>query len=146
MDFQGDTVHFDPTFKDGRKYIWDKARKNYFDKGIKTFWLDEAEPEYTVYSFDNYRYHRGPNMQIGNLYPREYSRAFYEGQTEAGQKNVVNLVRCAWAGSQRYGALVWSGDIGRRSAAVGEEMASLIAISARQPHPGAPSAIRSPPG
>jgi alpha-D-xyloside xylohydrolase len=24
---------------------------------------------------------------------------------------IVNLVRCAWAGSQRYGALVWSGDI-----------------------------------
>ena len=24
---------------------------------------------------------------------------------------MVNLVRCAWAGSQRYGALVWSGDI-----------------------------------
>ncbi|WP_461224644.1 glycoside hydrolase family 31 protein [Lacticaseibacillus suihuaensis] len=23
----------------------------------------------------------------------------------------VNLVRCAWAGSQRYGALVWSGDV-----------------------------------
>ena len=23
----------------------------------------------------------------------------------------MNLVRCAWAGSQRYGALVWSGDI-----------------------------------
>jgi alpha-D-xyloside xylohydrolase len=31
--------------------------------------------------------------------------------TEAGQKNVVNLLRCAWAGSQKYGALVWSGDI-----------------------------------
>ena len=26
-------------------------------------------------------------------------------------ENVVNLLRCAWAGSQRYGALVWSGDI-----------------------------------
>lgn len=23
----------------------------------------------------------------------------------------MNLLRCAWAGSQRYGALVWSGDI-----------------------------------
>jgi alpha-D-xyloside xylohydrolase len=23
----------------------------------------------------------------------------------------LNLLRCAWAGSQRYGALVWSGDI-----------------------------------
>ena len=29
----------------------------------------------------------------------------------AGQENIVNLLRCAWAGSQRYGALVWSGDI-----------------------------------
>jgi alpha-D-xyloside xylohydrolase len=28
-----------------------------------------------------------------------------------GQKKIVNLLRCAWAGSQRYGALVWSGDI-----------------------------------
>ena len=26
-------------------------------------------------------------------------------------ENPVNLLRCAWAGSQRYGALVWSGDI-----------------------------------
>lgn len=65
-----------------------------------------------MYSFDNYRYHLGSNMQIGNLYPREYSRMLYEGQTAEGQTNVVNLLRCAWAGSQKYGALVWSGDIG----------------------------------
>ena len=36
---------------------------------------------------------------------------FYEGQAASGQRDIVNLVRCAWAGSQRYGALVWSGDI-----------------------------------
>lgn len=28
-----------------------------------------------------------------------------------GPSDVVNLIRCAWAGSQRYGALVWSGDV-----------------------------------
>ena len=28
-----------------------------------------------------------------------------------GQKNIVNLIRCAWAGSQKFGTLVWSGDI-----------------------------------
>ena len=50
-------------------------------------------------------------MQVGNVYPKEYARAFYEGMEGAGQKNIVNLLRCAWAGSQRYGALVWSGDI-----------------------------------
>lgn len=29
----------------------------------------------------------------------------------AGQEQVVNLLRCAWAGSQKLGTLVWSGDI-----------------------------------
>jgi alpha-D-xyloside xylohydrolase len=111
MEFQGNTVHFDSTNPGARKYVWEKAKANYFDKGIKVFWLDEAEPEYTAYDFDNYRYHAGSNLQIGNIYPVEYARTFYEGQTAAGQENVVNLLRCAWAGSQKFGALVWSGDI-----------------------------------
>lgn len=50
-------------------------------------------------------------MQIGNIYPKCYAQAFYEGMEATGQKNIVNLLRCAWAGSQRFGALVWSGDI-----------------------------------
>ncbi|KAH7025035.1 glycoside hydrolase family 31 protein [Microdochium trichocladiopsis] len=111
MDFQATTTHIDVTNPGARKFLWDTANKNYFSKGIKTFWLDEAEPEYSVYDLDAYRYHLGPNLAVGNIYPREYARAFYEGQTAAGQTNVVNLLRCAWAGSQRYGALVWSGDI-----------------------------------
>lgn len=28
--------------------------------------------------------------------------------TKEGQRDVINLLRCAWAGSQKYGALVWS--------------------------------------
>lgn len=111
MTFQGDTVHFDPTNPGSRDYVWSKAKQNYFDKGIRVFWLDEAEPEYDVYDFDYYRYHAGSNLAIGNTYPLEYARTFYEGQTAAGQTQVVNLLRCAWAGSQKYGALVWSGDI-----------------------------------
>jgi len=53
----------------------------------------------------------GTNLQIGNIYPQLFSKTFYDGMQAQGQKNIVNLVRCAWAGSQRYGALVWSGDI-----------------------------------
>lgn len=111
MTFMGNTVHFDPTNPATREYVWSKAHANYYKKGIKVFWLDEAEPEYRVYDFDNYRYHLGPNVAIGNIYPAAYAQTFYEGMTRAGQTNVVNLLRCAWAGSQRYGALVWSGDI-----------------------------------
>ena len=111
MDFQGNTVHYDATNPDARKFVWSVARKNYYEKGIRTFWLDEAEPEYTVYDFENYRYYLGPNEQIGNIYPELYAKTFYDGMTEEGQKNVINLLRCAWAGSQKYGALVWSGDV-----------------------------------
>lgn len=45
---------------------------------------------------------------VGNIYPVQYSRAFYEGMKAAGQERVVNLVRCCWAGSQKYGALLVS--------------------------------------
>jgi alpha-D-xyloside xylohydrolase len=111
LDVHGTTVHFDATNPGAREYVWNKAKANYYSKGIKVFWLDEAEPSYSVYDFDNYRYHTGPNIAVGNTYPRDYSRAFYEGMEKEGQKNIINLVRCAWAGSQKYGALVWSGDI-----------------------------------
>jgi len=111
LNFMGATIHFDATNPGAREYVWHKVKENYYSKGIKTFWLDEAEPEYSVYDFDNYRYHLGTNLQIGNIYPVCYARAFYEGQEKEGQQNIVNLLRCAWAGSQKYGALVWSGDI-----------------------------------
>ncbi len=111
MNFHGNNVFMDATNPRAREYIWEKCRKNYADLGIRMFWLDEAEPEFTTYDFENYRYYAGPVAEVGNIYPREYARAFYEGQIKNGQKEIVNLLRCAWAGSQRYGALVWSGDI-----------------------------------
>lgn len=111
MEFMGDTVFFDATNPGARDFVWNVAKKNYYDKGIKIFWLDEAEPEYSVYDYDNYRYYMGPVMQVGNIYPLMYAKTFFDGMTAAGQQNVVNLLRCAWAGSQRYGALVWSGDV-----------------------------------
>ncbi|KAF4980561.1 hypothetical protein FZEAL_3456 [Fusarium zealandicum] len=111
MEGRGYAVHYDATNPEARSFVWEAAKRNYHDKGIKVFWLDEAEPEYTVYDFDIYRYAAGPNLSIGNIYPRDFAKGFYEGMAESGQKNIVNLLRCAWAGSQKYGALVWSGDI-----------------------------------
>lgn len=40
-----------------------------------------------------------------------HEQAFHEGLTAAGEGEVVTLCRGAWAGSQRYGASIWSGDI-----------------------------------
>ncbi len=111
MRFGGDSMFYDVTNPRARDYVWAKCRQNYYDKGVRIFWLDEAEPEYGSYDFENYRYHMGSNLAIGNVYPQLFSRNFYDGMIGCGQENPVNLVRCAWAGSQRFGALVWSGDV-----------------------------------
>ncbi|MDR0641452.1 MAG: family 31 glucosidase [Treponema sp.] len=111
MDFAGNVTFYDATNAGARDYVWEKVKKNYYNKGIKTFWLDVAEPEYQVYDFDNYRYYAGSNLTIGNIYPCMYARTFFDGMKKEGQTEIINLIRCAWAGAQRYGALVWSGDI-----------------------------------
>ncbi|WP_236633268.1 ABC transporter permease subunit, partial [Salmonella enterica] len=72
MDFLGNTTYFDATHPGARDYVWGKAKRNYYDKGVKLFWLDEAEPEFSVYDYDNYRYHAGPVLEVGNIYPRMY--------------------------------------------------------------------------
>ena len=111
MRFVEHNMFFDATNPRARDYVWKKIKQNYYDHGIRIFWLDEAEPEYGTYDFKNYRYHMGSNLQIGNIFPQQYARLFYEGMKQEGMEKPVNLLRCAWAGSQRYGALVWSGDI-----------------------------------
>ncbi|MCR5031853.1 MAG: glycoside hydrolase family 31 protein [Lachnospiraceae bacterium] len=111
MLFHGNNVFMDATNPRTRKYVWEKVKKNYYDLGIRTYWLDEAEPEFTGYDYSNYHFAAGPVAEVGNIYPREYARLFYEGLQGEGQKDVISLIRCAWVGSQRYGALVWSGDI-----------------------------------
>lgn len=111
FQFLGQTEIFDATNSSAREFLWKKIKANYYDHGIKTFWLDEAEPEFTVYDHDIYRFESGPSMKTGNMYPLYYSKTFFDGMESEGQTNIINLVRAAWAGSQRYGALVWSGDI-----------------------------------
>ena len=64
-----------------------------------------------VYDFDNIRYHAGTNLQVGNSYPVGYAKTFCDGLKSIGADKPISLLRCAWAGSQKYGALVWSGDI-----------------------------------
>ena len=111
MEFMGNTVFFDPSHPGARDFIWEKAKEHYFDKGVRLFWLDEAEPEYGHYDFRLYRYHMGSGLQTSNYYPNLYAKAFFDGMTREGNRQVINLIRCGWAGVQKYGALLWSGDV-----------------------------------
>ena len=111
MSWMGNTVFYDATNPGAQEYVWEKCKENYYDKGIRVFWLDEAEPEYGPYDFDNYRYYAGSALSCSNIYPAGYAKGFYDGLKKAGETDIMSLVRCAWAGAQKYGVLTWSGDI-----------------------------------
>lgn len=104
-EFQGDCLTIDITNPEAQDYLWEKCKKNYYDYGIDMFWLDNAEPDYGVYDYENYRYQLGSALAVSNIYPKLYAKTFY-GQTKA-----LSLVRCGWAGSQKYASLLWSGDV-----------------------------------
>jgi alpha-D-xyloside xylohydrolase len=102
---------YDPTNPEARAFVWSKVKQNYFDIGIKVWWLDACEPELRPVHPSLLRLRAGEGDEIINIYPQMHARTFYEGMHAAGDTEVVLLARSAWAGSQRYGAAVWPGDI-----------------------------------
>ena len=129
MTWMGNTVFYDATHPGAQRYVWERCRENYYQKGIRCFWLDEAEPEYGPYDFDNYRYYAGPALQCSNIYPVGYAKGFYEGLKAEGEKEILSLVRCAWAGSQKYGVLTWSGDIYSSFRSMREQLQAGLSMS-----------------
>jgi alpha-D-xyloside xylohydrolase len=102
---------YDPTNPHTREFIWSLIRRNYISHGIGIWWLDASEPELNPSHPSNLSLYAGPGAQVANIYPRDNARMFAEGMAAEGLPQTVLLSRSAWAGSQRYGAAVWSGDI-----------------------------------
>ena len=102
---------YDATNREAREYVWGQLYANYYKYGIKVFWLDACEPEIRPGHVDNLRLSVGPGREVLNRYPVDHARTVYEGLRSAGESHVVSLVRSAWAGSQQWGAFLWSGDI-----------------------------------
>ena len=103
--------YYDSTHPGARKFLWEQVKNGYYQYGIKIFWLDACEPEMLPFLPENLRFYAGDGEAVANSYPLDHVRGFYEGVLAEGEKMPLFLCRSAWAGSQRYGAAVWSGDI-----------------------------------
>lgn len=103
--------YYDATNPEARQFIWEQVRDHYYRYGIKLWWLDACEPEMFPLDPDNLRFHLGNGLSVANAYPLLHERGFFEHMRAAGETAILNLCRSAWAGSQRYGVAVWSGDI-----------------------------------
>jgi alpha-D-xyloside xylohydrolase len=103
--------YYDAMNPRARQFIWEQVHEHYYQYGIKTYWLDACEPEMFPLHPDNLHFHLGNGAAVANAYPMLHERGFYEHVRSAGEATILNLCRSAWAGSQRYAAAVWSGDI-----------------------------------
>lgn len=111
FDFYGQQTFVDMMNPAARKFVWNRIRENYCQYGIRSFWLDEAEPEVHPQQPAHLKYYLGNGAQVAQLYPFYYAKAFYDGLREEGETEIISLTRAAYPGSQRMGALVWNGDI-----------------------------------
>jgi alpha-D-xyloside xylohydrolase len=103
---------YDSTNPAAREYLWEQLHENYYKLGIRVFWLDACEPELRPSHPQSLRLNAGPGSSVINRYPLDHARTVHDGMRSVGDDEIVTLCRSAWAGSQRYGAAVWSGDIG----------------------------------
>ncbi|KAF3020833.1 hypothetical protein E8E15_006911 [Penicillium rubens] len=125
--------NYDSTNPGARRFLWNTLKRNYFDKGIKNFWIDQADGGSLGEAYENngqsdyvqslpfpmpdVLYAAGTQRSVGKLYPWAHQQAIEEGfrnatSTDMGSPcNYLSLSRSGYIGSQRFCSMIWSGDI-----------------------------------
>ncbi|UOG76440.1 DUF5110 domain-containing protein [Hymenobacter tibetensis] len=121
-DWLGFTSSFYDAFNPkAREDFWQLLNTKLFNRNIDAWWMDASEPD--IYSNTNIETRKrlmtptavGSGTEFFNGYPLQNAKGIYEGQRKTDpNKRVFLLTRSAYAGSQRYAAAIWSGDIGSR--------------------------------
>lgn len=119
-----------------RRLFWDQLRPALFDQGVDAWWLDATEPD-ILPSWDLQKQREainptavGSGARMLNAYSLEQVGGIYEGQRQAApDRRVAILTRSAFAGLQRYGAAIWSGDIASAWPAMRKQIAAGLGFS-----------------
>lgn len=92
-----------------RRFFWSRIKANYYDYGIKVFWLDADEPQNSRPELQ-WWYERHDD-EIAMVWAREHHRTFWDGLREEKEEEIIMLSRQTWIGSHTMNVAVWSGDI-----------------------------------
>lgn len=98
---------FDPV---ARKWFWN-IYEDLSEMGVAGWWGDLGEPEVHPEAL---QHKMGTANEVHNIYGHYWAKLIYEGyEKNFPLKRPFILMRAGAAGSQRYGLIPWSGDVGR---------------------------------
>ena len=90
---------------------WSNFKERLLPLGIDAWWQDATEPENDDLAGRRVNKGQWAGEQVRNIYPLLVNKTVYEGLVAAGKEPMI-LTRCGFAGIQRYGSAMWSGDVG----------------------------------
>jgi len=112
---------YDAYSQDARQLFWKQMNEHLYSKHFDAWWMDASEPDIESNSSMEYRKKlmnptaAGSSTEFFNAYGLMNAKGIYEGQRSTNNTDrVFLLTRSGFAGSQKYGAAIWSGDIGTR--------------------------------
>ncbi len=115
------STFYDAFSKDAREAFWKLIHDKLSLKGVDAWWMDASEPDILSNVSPQYRKLEitptalGAAAEFLNAYPLQNAKGIYEGQRKSDpDRRVFLLTRSGFAGSQRYAATIWSGDIAAR--------------------------------
>ena len=100
---------------------WKNFKQRLVPLGIDAWWQDATEPENDDLAGRRVNQGKWSGEEVRNVYPLLVNKTVYEGlrqctTTDASGQQVhrrpLILTRCGFSGIQRYGAALWSGDVG----------------------------------
>jgi alpha-D-xyloside xylohydrolase len=127
---------YDPFSPGARRLYWQQIDTRLASLGVDAWWLDADEPDMISNTSLKEREALmsptplGPGAALFNAYALEHVRGVYDG-TLAARPNIRPFIlsRSGFAGLQRYGATVWSGDIAPRWSDLKDQIAAGVGFS-----------------
>jgi alpha-D-xyloside xylohydrolase len=114
LDYPSGVRVYDAYNPQARDIYWKYLQSGLFSFGIDGWWMDSSEPDHLQFKesdLDNQTY-PGSFRKVRNAFPLMTVGGVYTHQrAENSDKRVFILTRSAFAGQQRYGSVVWSGDV-----------------------------------
>lgn len=114
MDYPSGVRVYDAFNPKAREIYWRYLKEGLFSRNIDGWWIDSSEPDHFYpkeADFDEQTY-LGSFRKVRNAFPLMTVGGVYTNQRAVtSDKRVFILTRSAFAGQQRYGANLWSGDV-----------------------------------